>query len=155
MSIVLFYGVLKYWKWKLGKGYDISLKNRAYGVFLSVQLLTLALMLILSTDSQNAVYLESYTLMGKGAMEYWSYLGVHLFGIVFLFMIANVIGHLLFVVTMKEELSLYEEIMEENISAALITVTLILISGMALASSLLKPYLFDWISDTDQIIPMI
>lgn len=155
LFIGLLFGVIKYWSWKLGKGYDISLQNRSYGLFMGMQLLTLTLMMFLSTDSQNAVYLESYTMVGTGASEYWSYLGVHMFGLVFLLMIANVIGHLMYMITLKEELSLYEEIMEDHLTPAMVASLVILISGLVLSTYLLKPYLFDWISDTQKIIPMI
>jgi len=155
MLIVLLFGTSKYWTWKLRKGYNIENKNISYSIFVSIQFLTMAMMTFLSADAQNSSYIESLSLIGDGAWECWTYLGINIFGLVFLMMIANIIGHLMYAITMKEELSLYEEIMENNIAPVILCSILILIFGILLSIYILKPYLLDWISSKSNLVPLL
>lgn len=155
MLIVLLFGTSKYWTWKLRKGYNIENKNISYSIFVSLQLLTMAMMTFLSADAQNSSYIESLSLIGNEAGECWSYIGVNIFGLVFLMMIANILGHLMYTITMKAELSFYEEIMENNIAPVILCGILILLLGTALSIYILKPYLLDWISSNSNLVPLI
>ena len=155
MLIVLLFGTSKYWTWKLRKGYNIENKNISYSIFVSLQFLTMAMMTFLSADAQNSSYIESLSLIGNGAGECWSYIGVNIFGLVFLMMIANIVGHLMYAITMKAELSFYEEIMENNIAPVILCGILILLLGTALSIYILKPYLLGWISTNSNMIPLI
>lgn len=155
MLIVLLFGTSKYWTWKLRKGYNIENKNISYSIFVSLQFLTMAMMTFLSADAQNSSYIESLSLIGNEAGEFWSYIGVNIFGLVFLMMIANIIGHLMYTITMKAELSFYEEIMENNIAPVILCGILILLLGTALSIYILKPYLLDWISSNSNLVPLI
>ena len=91
----MIYGLLRYWRWKLMLGYDVVLENRAFGIFTAGQIITLLIILLSSIDPQNSAYLETLSFFGKGAMDFWTVIGVQLFGVVLLFMLANVVGHLL------------------------------------------------------------
>lgn len=152
--IGLLFGIIRYWRWKLGKGYAIPLNNKSYGLFLAMQLLTVFIMIFMSSDTQNELYLESLNPFGKDAIDFWEYIAIQLFGVVFLMMIANVVGHLMYQITLKKEMSLYEEIMQDHITPSLIVSLTIFIIGLFLSTQLLKPYLFDLISETPSILPM-
>jgi uncharacterized membrane protein YjfL (UPF0719 family) len=150
----LIYGLLRYWKWKLMIGYDVLLENRAFGIFMTGQVLTLLIILVSSIDPQNSSYLESLSWFGKGAMDYWTVIGVKLFGIVILYMLANVAGHLLIRIVLTDDRGLYDEIRNENNSVALIVSVCVLAVGFISSSFVLKPYIFDWISSKAGLVPL-
>ncbi len=154
LVIALIYGVLKYWKWKLQGGYDVDPKNKAYGIFVGGQVLTIFLMLMGSIDPQISAYLEGLSLFGEGAFDFWTVIGVQLFGIVLLFMLSNVIGHLLFNITLKEQDGLHEEIKSENTSAVIIAAIIILVIGYSASYFVLRPYIFDWINSNAGLTPI-
>jgi hypothetical protein len=155
LLIGLMYGVIRYWKWKLQGGYDLSLENLSYGIFLGGQLLSVFLMVISSVDEQILIYLEGLKVFGSGSLDFWTMLGVQLFGIVFLYMLSNVVVHLLYNSTLKRELSIYHELKNNNYSVALLLVILTLCVTHVTAVYVLKPFLFDWVSQQAKLIPMV
>lgn len=155
MTCGLIFGVIRYWRWKLQGGYDIQLSNKTYGVFLGGQLLTILIMMLVSIDPQNSSYMESLSMFGSGALDYWTVIGVQLFGIVLLYMLSNVVGHLMYNVTLKEEMGIYDEIREENMTVSIVVSLLVLITGYMTSYYLLRSYIFDWISANSGLVPLI
>ena len=110
ITMGLIYGMLKYWNNKLRKGYGIERGNKAFGIFISFQILSVLLIVIQGVDPQNSFYLEGLSMFGKRAYEYWSIVGVQGAGFFIVLVLANLIGHLLFSIGYQSEKSLYEEI---------------------------------------------
>jgi hypothetical protein len=154
MTIGLVYGMLKFWKWKLQGGYDIELNNNAYGIFLGGQLLALLLIIIGSIDPQNSAYLEGLTMFGDGALNYWTAIGVQVFGVVIIYMLSNVISHLMFNITLKAQSSIYDEIALGNFAAAIVISILTLIIGYVSSYFLLRTYLFEWVNTSAGLVPL-
>lgn len=150
----MIYGLLRYWRWKLMLGYDVVLENRAFGIFTAGQIITLLIILLSSIDPQNSAYLETLSFFGKGAMDFWTVIGVQLFGVVLLFMLANVVGHLLIRMILNNNNGLYDEIKNENVSLSLIVTACILSIGFISSSFVLKPYIFDYISSKAGLVPL-
>jgi hypothetical protein len=154
MTIGLLYGTLKYWNWKLRGGYDISNTNKAYGIFLFGQISCLLFMITNGLDPQNHAYMEHMNLFGEGAFDLWSVLGIQLFGLILLFMLANVIGTILFNVGFQSENGLYEELREENLTAALVASSIIFTVGYTSSFYILRPFILDWVSRNAGLIPL-
>jgi hypothetical protein len=155
MLIGMLFITIKFWSWKLKKGYQINGDNLSYSIFICLQLITLFLTFLLSQDVQISVFLETLQLFGSNAMNYWIYIGVLISGVSLSFILSNIIGHLLFLTAIKDEISLYDEIKANNISQVILSSIITLIVGMLLGNYLLKPLLFDWISNSRNLIPMI
>lgn len=150
----MIYGLLRYWRWKLLLGYDIIIENRAFGIFITGQITTLLIILYCSIDPQNSAYLETLSFVGKGALDFWTVIGIQLFGVVLLFMLANVFSHLLIRMILNNNNGLYDEIKNENISVSLIVSACILSIGFITSSFVLKPYIFDYISSKANLVPL-
>ena len=153
--IGMLFFTIKFWSWKLHKGYRVDKDNLSYSVFIGFQLITLFLTFLLSQDVQISVFLETLQLLGSNAMNYWIYIGVLISGVSLSFIMSNIIGHLLFLTAVKDKISLYDEIKANNISKVILSAIITLIVGMLLGNYLLKPLLFDWISNSRNLIPMI
>jgi len=149
----MIYGLMRYWRWKLMFGYDIVLQNHAYGIFTAGQIVTLLIIMSSSIDPQNSVYIETLSFFGKGALDFWTVIGIQLFGVVFLFMLANIFGHLLIRMVLNNN-GLYDEIKDGNISVSLIVTSFILSIGFVSSSFVLKPYIFDYISSKANLVPL-
>lgn len=154
ITIGLIYGVLKYWNWKLVGGYDVETKNRSYGIFVFGQIATMFAIIIEGLDPQNSAYLENLSMFSDGAYDYWSVLGVQLFGFILLFMTSNIIGHLLFRIGFDKNNSLYETIREDNTTPVLVATVVIFVIGFVSSAYVLRPFIFDWISRNAALIPM-
>jgi hypothetical protein len=154
MTVVLLYGLLKYWNWKLKGGYDINSSNKAYGIFLLGQTLCMLFMIISGLDPQNQAYIENMNLIGGGAFDLWAIIGIQLFGLILLYMLSNVIGTLLFKVGFPGENTLFEELRDGNISAALVSVALIFTIGYTSSYYVLRPFILDWVSRNAGLIPL-
>ena len=154
VAIGLMYGVFKYWNRKLRLAYSIERKNRAFGIFMFFQVITLMAIIISGVDPQNSVYLEGLSMFGVGAYKYWSIVGVELFGFTIVYILANLFGHILFSAGYQSENSLYEEIKDDNWSVVMIASALILSLGYLGSSFVLKPFIFDWISRNAAFIPL-
>lgn len=155
MLIGMLFLTIKFWSWKFKRGYQINKGNLSYSIFICFQLMTLFLIFLLSQDVQISVFLETLQLFGSTAINYWIYIGVLISGVSISFILSNLIGHLLFLTAIKDEISLYDEIKANNISQVILSSTITLIVGMLLGNYLLKPLLFDWISNSRNLIPMI
>lgn len=155
LLIGLIYGVIRYWKWKLEGGYDLTLENLSYATFLGGQILCVLLLIIGSVDEQILIYMEGLNLFGAGAFSFWTMLGLQLFGIVFLYMLSMVASHLLFNITLKKELSIYHEFKNNSIGVALILTIISISICFVAANYVLKPFLFDWIMKQSKLIPMV
>jgi hypothetical protein len=152
LGLVFF--TIKFWNWKLLKGYDITRDSYSFTIFLSAQISTLVFVFILSQDEQLTMYLETLKLFGSDVNSYWTYIGVLLFGVSTTFVAANVVGHLLYLITIKEDNNLYNEMKSENYSKVILTSILIFLIGIIFGNYLLKPFLFDWISNSQKMIPI-
>lgn len=153
--VALCYGVLRFWKWKLKEGYDLEEGNIAYLFFLSTQLLSVFLIYLNCLDPQVTIYFDSMSMFGSGAFDFWTSMGIIIFGSVFVYMIANVLGHMVFRVGTMSEIGLYEEIKTNNITASLIASVLILILSYISSYTLLRSFIFDWISEQAGLVPII
>lgn len=154
MLVGMVYGLLRYWRWKLMFGYDILPDNRAFGIFTAGQIITLLLILLSSIDPQNSAYLETLSFFGNGALDFWTVIGFQLFGVVLLFIFANVVGHLLIRMILNKNHGLYEEIKNESFSIVLIVTACILSIGYISSYFVLKPYIFDFISSKADLVPL-
>jgi hypothetical protein len=155
MLIGMLFFTIKFWSWKLQRGYQVEKDNLSYSIFIGFQLITLFLTFLLSQDVQISVFLETLQISGSNAMNYWIYIGVLISGVTLSFILSNIIGHLLFLTAIKENIGLYEEIKANNISKVILSAIITLIVGMLIGNYLLKPFLFDWISNSRNLIPMI
>ncbi len=153
ITLVLIYGILLYWKRKLIRGYDIEHSNLAYTVFISSQILTILFMVMFSIDPQNSAYLETLTLFGKGADDLWTALSIQLFGLSFLFILSNAVGHLLFRTTINKD-GLYEDIRSNVISSSIIASVIIFSIGLTASNFILKPFIYNWISSHAGLTPL-
>ena len=154
MAIGLMFATLRYWNNKLRKGYDIGGKNKSYSVFIGFQMLTIIVIMLYGIDPQNSLYLEGLSLFESGAREYWSIIGVQLMGFVLVFILANLIGHILFKVGYLSENGLYKEIKNDNIAASIIVSTIIFSTAILISHFVLKAFLFDWVSRNAALIPL-
>ena len=154
ITIVLIYGVLLYWKRKLIRGNDIESSSIAYAIFISSQILTILFMVLFSIDPQNSAYLESLTLFSKGADNLWTTMSIQLFGLAFLFILANSIGHLLFKVSKNDQNGLYSDLRANKISSSIVVSVIIFTIGVVASNFILKPFIFNWISEHVGIIPL-
>jgi hypothetical protein len=153
--IGMLFFTIKFWSWKLHKGYRVDKDSLSYSVFIGFQLIMLFLTFLLSQDVQISVFLETLQLFGTKSISYWIYIGVLTSGISLSLILSNIIGHLLFLTAIKDEFSLYEEIKANNISKVILVSVLTLIVGMLLGNYILKPFLFEWVSNSQNLIPMI
>lgn len=153
ITLVLIYGILLYWKRKLIRGYDIDQSNLSYTVFISSQILTILFMVLFSIDPQNSAYLETLTLFGEGADDLWTTLSIQLFGLSFLFILANVLGHLLFRSAINNN-GLYQEIRSNVLSASIMASVIVFSIGTVASNFVLKPFIYDWISSHAGLIPL-
>ena len=154
ITIVLIYGALLYWKRKLLRGYDIESSSIAYTVFISSQILTILFMVLFSIDPQNSAYLESLTLFSKGADNLWTTMSIQLFGLTFLFILSNVVGHLLFKVSKNDHEDLYSELSANKLSSSIVASVIIFAIGVVTSNFILKPFIYNWISEHVGIIPL-
>lgn len=154
VTIGLIYMMLKYWNRKLRTGYSIETGNKAFGIFISFQIVTILLVVVHGINPQNALYMEGFSMFGKGAYDYWSIVGVQIVGFSLALILANLMGHLLFMVGYQSEKGLYEEIKEDNLAASLIASVLILTIGFVLSHFVLNPFIFEWISRNAAFIPL-
>jgi hypothetical protein len=151
--IGLLFGSLKYWKWKLLVKFDIQQSNIAFGIFLSGQILAISLILFSSMDPQNGAYLESLSWFGNGSMNFWNIIGIQIFGILVIYLFANIIGHLIIKGLLNSN-SIQEEIRNENISIALLTALSVIVIGFTTSSFVLRPFIFNWIAEKATLVPM-
>lgn len=154
LAIGLMYLIFRFWNRKIRLNYSIENSNKAYPIFLSMQVLTMLIVILSGVDPQNSIYLEGLSMFGTGAYDYWSIVGVELVGFSIIFVLANVIGHVLFMSGFKSEKGLYEEIKRDNWPVVLIASTLILAFGYLGSHFVLKSFIFDWISRNAVLIPL-
>jgi multisubunit Na+/H+ antiporter MnhG subunit len=93
-------------------------------------------------------------MFGKGANNLWTTISIQLFGIVFLFILANVAGHLLFKVSKNDLDSLYVDMRTNKLSSIIIASVIIFAIGVVASNFILKPYIYNWISAHVGIIPL-
>lgn len=148
------YLLFRFWNRRVRLNYSIDPTNKTYPIFLSMQVLTMLVVIINGIDPQSAIYLEGLSMFGVGAYDYWSIVGVELVGFAIVFTLANAIGHVLFISGFKSEKGLYEEIKRDNWSVVLIASTLILAFGYLGSHFVLKPFIFDWVSRNAVLIPL-
>lgn len=154
LAIGLMYLIFRFWNRRIRLNYTIEKSNKAFPIFLSMQVLTMLVVIINGIDPQNLIYLEGLSMFGSGASDYWSTVGIELVGFSLIFILANVIGHVLFMSGFKSENGLYEEIKSDNWPVVLIASTLILAFGYLGSHFVLKSFIFDWISRNAVLIPL-
>jgi hypothetical protein len=154
IAIGLAYLLFRYWNSKLRKGYSLEKTNKSYALFLVMQVLTLLIVIIQGIDPQNAIYLEGLSMFGEGGYQYWSIVGVQLAGFSVIFVLANLLGHILFSAGYKSEQGLYDEVKADNWPVVMIASALIFMFGYIAAHFVLKPFIFDWVSHNAVFIPL-
>lgn len=154
IAIGLLYGMFKYWNKKLRLTYEIESSNRAFGLFLFFQVITMIVVIIEGIDPQSAMYMEDLTMFGNGAYEFWSIVGVKIIGFIAVFILANLFGHILFSAGYQSEKPLYEQVKEDNWQVVLIACGLILTFGLLISYFVLRPFMLEWISSNATFIPL-
>lgn len=154
LIVGLVYASLKYWNNKLGNGYGIGNNNRAFGIFQGAQIISIFGLVYVGLDPQNSLYMEECTLTGYGAKDYWSLIGVELVLFIAVYILANLISHLVFKLSRKAEIGLYVELKNDNVASAMVYSVLMIITSISISYFVLKPFLFDWVSRNAPLIPL-
>lgn len=154
IAVGLMYGMFKYWNKKLRLAYGIEGTNKGFAIFMFFQVITMLVIIVQGIDPQNAIYLEGLSMFGNGAYEYWSIVGVELFGFTLTYILANLFGHILFSVGYQSEQGLYDEVKEDKWHIIPIACALILAFGYILSHFVLKSFIHEWISNNAAFIPL-
>lgn len=152
--IILIYGILKFWNWKLKGGYNLEPSNKSYGIFLFCQIITILFMTISGLDPQISPYMENMNFFGKDSFNLWSVIGIQFFGITILFMLSNNIGNLLFKIAFPTANGLFEDIRENNKTATLIASAIIFSIGYSSSFFILRPFILEWVTKNAGLVPL-
>lgn len=152
--IAIIYGIVRYWNNRLSTKYMISAENKSYKLFLTGQVSSVLVTVFYSVDPQNNVYLKRYSLLGNGAMEFWSVIGVEIVAFILMLIVANLVGHLLYALSKQGDKSLYEQILNDDWSASILFSMMVVTISAIGSNFVLRPFLLDWISSNSGFIPL-
>lgn len=150
----LLFGIIKFWKWKLNLKLDLQTTNIAFGVFLSGQILSITFILFFSMDPQNDAYLESLSWYDEGAINFWNIIGIQISGVLIIYYLTNIIVNILVKILLNNNISIYEDIKNQNLSILIISSVSLISVGFISSIVVLRPFIFDWIAEKATLVPI-
>ncbi|ASS49919.1 MAG: hypothetical protein A3D31_10085 [Candidatus Fluviicola riflensis] len=150
----LIYTVLTFWRRQLQKAYFLESSNKAYALFVTMQLLGLLLIVLQGIDPQGLVYMEDLSPFGAKSKGFWTFYGFQAIGFLFTYLVSVVLSQMVFKATFKSGKGLYKEISEDNWAPALIAGMIMVFFGAIISGIILRPLLLDWVSRNVGLVPL-
>jgi hypothetical protein len=150
----LIYTVLIFWRRQLQKVYFLESSNKAYALFVTMQILGLLLIVLQGIDPQGLVYMEDLSPFGANSKGFWTFYGFQAIGFLFTYLVSAVLSQMVFKATFKSDKGLYKEISEDNWAPALIAGTIMVFFGAIISDIVLRPLLLDWVSRNVGLVPL-
>jgi len=150
----LIYTVLTFWRRQLQKAYFLESTNKAYALFVVMQILSVLLIVLQGIDPQGLVYMEALTPFGANATGFWTCYGFQAIGFLFTYLVAVILSQVVFKSTFKSANGLYKEISEDNWAPALVAGAITVFFGAIISGIILRPLLLDWVSRNIGLVPL-
>lgn len=150
----LIYTILNFWKRRMQKPYGIESTNKAYGLFLATQIITLLLIVWLAIDPQSLVYMEDLQPTGAGSGLFWTFYGFQIIGFLITYLLSAIMARLIFRYAFQSGKDLNKEISEDNWGPGLIVGCMTIFFGVIVSGFLLRSVVWEWISGNAGFVPL-
>ena len=150
----LIYTVLTFWKRQLQKTYFLESNNKAYALFIVMQILGLLTIVVQGIDPQGLVYMEDLSPFGANAREFWTFYGFQVLGFLLTYLLSIRLAQIVFKSTFKSDKGLYKEISEDNWAPALIAGIVMVFFAAIISGIILRPLLLDGVSRHAGLVPL-
>lgn len=150
----LVFTLLSFWRRRLQKAYFIESSNKAYALFLAMQIIALTLIVWLGIDQQSLVYMEDLQPTGASSSLFWTVYGFQTIGSLLTYILSVALSLVIFKSGFKSEEGLNKEISDGNWGVALIVGCTTIFFGVIIGGIVLRSQLLDWISRNVGFVPL-
>jgi hypothetical protein len=150
----LVFTLLSFWRRRLQKAYFIESSNKAYALFLAMQIIALMLIVWLGIDPQSVVYMEDLQPTGSRSGLFWTVYGFQTIGFLLTYIVSVTLSLAVFKSGFKSEKGLNKEISEGNWGPPLIVGCITVFLAVVVGGIVLRPLLLDWVSRNAGFVPL-
>lgn len=147
----LLFVIIKFWERKILKTYFLDTVNNSYAIFLVGQIISLLLMFMIVNDEQILAYIDNFSPFEKNTNVFWAIYGIETLGFSLIYVVSNLIAHLVLNSSVKLSSGIYKDIVDNKTSTSLILITILIAVSLILSNTVLRPFIFDFITRNSPI----
>jgi hypothetical protein len=147
----LIFAILKYWERKILKANFLETINSSYAVFMVGQIISILVIYLTVNDEQIIAYIYNFSPFDKKSGVFWSIYGIEILGFLLVYLISNLVAHLMFFSCFKLSKGIYKDIVENKIGTSILIISILISISLILSNSVLRPFIFDFITSNSPI----
>ncbi len=147
----LIFAILKYWERKVLRANFLETMNSSYAVFIVGQIISIVVVYMTVNDEQVLAYIDNFSPFDKKSSVFWSIYGIEILGFILVYLISNLLAHLMFFSCIKSSKGIYKDIVENKIGSSFLIVSILISISLILSNSVLRPFIFNFITSNSPI----
>jgi hypothetical protein len=115
------------------------------------QIISILVIYLTVNDEQILAYIDNFSPFDKKSSVFWSIYGIEILGFLLVYLISNLVAHLMFFSCFKLSKGIYKDIVENKIGTSILIISILISISFILSNSVLRPFIFDFITRNSSV----
>jgi len=150
----LIFGVISFWNRRIKSKYHLENNDTAYSIFLFSQILAIVLIVVEGIDPQNGQIMSNMNPFEEQATKFWTIQGIYVLGFVLIYILSIVFTIIISTTTGVIDKTIGDAIGKSNWQSTFLFGTISVAISFVFSLFVLRPFIFEWIANNAQFVPL-